>query len=87
MFDLENALTVAEYVKRYVSAKLWLCPHLVSNGKVGGNPDYWRGIDCSASTVPQAIRAKKVRRIFRENGVLCIIWQNDEDVSFLREDC
>ena len=79
--DLTNAPTVQEYVEQKGCSKLWLCPSIVSNGKIG-NPLYLSGLECSKNTIPDIIRNKKVRRHYQENGVECIIWENDEDVPF-----
>lgn len=82
--DLTNAPTVEEYVNDKGCKRLWLCPSLVSNGKIG-NPPYLSGLECSASTIPDQVKGKKVRRHFNENGVECIIWENDNDISFIRK--
>ena len=81
MFDLTNAPTVEEYVKENGYTKLWLCPSAVSTGRIGIEPIF-RGYECSASSIPEKIKTKKVRKHFRENGVHCIIWENDEDKEF-----
>lgn len=82
MFDPETALTVEQYIKQKgITGKVWLCPHLVSNGKIG-NPEYLSGIECTASTIPDIVRPKKVKSTFREGGFECITWYNDEDYAY-----
>ena len=82
-FDLATAPTVQEYVKSNHVNKVWVCPSKVSNGRIA-NPEYLRGVECTASTIPEKVRTKLVRTTFRDNGFECIIWENDEDVDFLR---
>ena len=82
--DLTNAPTVAEFVKCNRSTKVWLCPSLVSNGKIS-NPSYLSGIECTGTTIPDNLKDKKVRHSFKEEGFECIIWENDEDTSFMEE--
>lgn len=81
MIDLTNAPTVQEYVKEHHYTKLWLCPSIVSNGKIG-NPSWMSGYECSAGTIPPEIRDKKVRKHYKENNIVCIIWENDDDKPF-----
>ena len=82
MRDLENALTVEQYIKQKgITGKVWVCPHLVSNGKIG-NPDYLTGVECTTSSIPEIVKCKKVREHFREDNFECIVWQNDEDYAY-----
>lgn len=83
IFDKYTAPTVQEYVKSRHVNKIWVCPSKVSNGKIG-NPDYLKGVECTASTIPEKVRNKLVRTTFRDNGFECIIWENDEDIDFLK---
>lgn len=82
--DLSNAITVEEHVRRSGHHKLWLCPSLVSDGRINVNP-LWQGIECTSNTIPDKIKSKLVRERFRDGGFECIIWENDEDISFLEE--
>lgn len=76
--DVTTSPTVEEYVKEHDCSKVWVCPHLVSNGRIG-NPTYLGGVECTSSTIPEPVKSKKVRKVFKQDGFLCIIWQNDED--------
>ncbi len=77
----EKEMTVREYVKWKGCKKIWLCPSLVSDGRISTDP-ILTGIECSDWGIPERIRNKKVRRHYVEEGFECIIWENDEDVSF-----
>ena len=79
MKDLTNALTVQEYVNERSYSKIWVCPHIVSNGKIAYDP-VLKGIECTPSTIPPAIRDKKVWSKFADGSTLCVIWYNDTDV-------
>lgn len=80
MFEnLDEALSVEEFVKQRNLNKLWLCPHEVSNGKVV-NPPWLAGFECSPSTIPDEIKDRKVVKHFKENSTLCIIWYYQENV-------
>lgn len=75
-------LTVSQYIKQKgVVGKIWLCPHLVSNGKIG-NPSTLTGFECTSSSIPEDIKQKRVWTHFREGGFECIVWYNDEDYSY-----
>ena len=82
VIDLQNAPTLGEYIKTHKYPKIWLCPSLVSDGRIKRNP-LWDGIDCTPSTIPSELKDKKVRKTFNDCGTHCIIWENDEDVSFI----
>ena len=75
--------TVEELVKERRYSKLWLCPSIVSTGKIDTDP-LFQGFECSASNIPEFIKGKKVRKHFKENGLHCIIWENDSDHHFER---
>ena len=77
-----DQFTVEEYVSKHNYAKLWLCPSLVSDGKISRNP-LMQGLECTRTTIPNDIRNKKVRITFNDGGTCCIIWENDDDKSFL----
>lgn len=83
MIDLTNAPTVLEYVKEHDYSRLWLCPSIVSNGKIS-NPPWMYGYECTQNTIPDEIKNKKVRRHYKENNVDCIIWENDDDKPFCK---
>lgn len=83
MRDLTNALTVEEYAQIKGYTRLWLCPSILSNGKIG-NPPYLGGLECSTSTIPAEVRNKKVEKVFKEGSLQCIIWHNDEDKPFYK---
>ena len=85
-FDLETAITVEQYInQKGIVGKVWVCPHLVSNGKIS-NPIIFSGIECTVSTIPEEIKGKKVKTHFRELNTECIVWYNDEDVSYMDQD-
>ena len=81
MIDLSSALTVEQHVKQKSCHRLWLCPSAVSTGRVDIDPIF-RGLECSASTIPEPLKTKKVRTRFREANMECIIWENDQDYSY-----
>ena len=83
--DPESAPTVQDYVKEHNFGKVWVCPHLVSNGRIS-NPGYMGGIECTASTIPEEVKLKKVRKAFKQADYACIIWQNDEDYKWEDKD-
>lgn len=83
--DVTTSPTVEEYVREHDSSKVWVCPHLVSNGKIG-NPTYLGGVECTPSTIPEQVKPKKVRKVFKQGGFLCIVWQNDEDYKWEDKD-
>jgi hypothetical protein len=83
--DVENALPVEQYIKQKgLTGKVWMCPHAVSNGKIG-NPDYLSGIECTVSTITPELKQKKVISFFREDRFNCIVWYNDEDYAYSRD--
>jgi hypothetical protein len=86
MFDPETALTVEQYItQKGITGKVWVCPHIVSNGKIS-NPIRFSGIECTATSIPDDVKPKKVKSHFRELGTECIVWYNDEDYSYQDED-
>ena len=79
--QLTEETTVQAYADEHKLQKMWICPSLVSIGKIG-LPPYLAGMDCSRNTIPEEVQNKKVIKVFTDNGTTCIIWENDEDVSF-----
>jgi len=73
--------TVIEHIKKSHYTKLWLCPSLVSDGRIGGDP-LLRGIECTPSSVPKELYDKKVRTVYNDCGTHCIVWVNDDDRPF-----
>lgn len=71
------AQTVRELVAdKGRSTALWLCPHIVNNISFNTDP-LLQGIECTVGTIPDPLLDKQVRQTYREEGLLCIIWQND----------
>lgn len=81
MIDIETASTVLEHAKSKGCNRLWLCPHAVSTGRLDISPIF-RGLECSASTIPEELKNKKVWSRFKEDNMECIIWYNDTDYSY-----
>ena len=75
-------MTLTEYLKQHKYSKIWLCPDIVSDGRIKRNP-LWQGIDCTPSTIPEELKEKEVVRTFNDCGSHCIIWKNDENVPFI----
>ena len=80
--DLTTKPTIRDYVKAHKYSKIWLCPSLVSDGRIKRHP-LWQGIDCTPTTIPEELKDKKVMRVFNDCGSHCIIWENDEDKPFV----
>ena len=78
--DINTAPTVGEYLKMHDYAKIWVCPHIVNSGSINIDP-ILKGIECTASTIPDPILSKKVWGHFNDGKFHCIIWYNDETVT------
>ena len=75
MNDITSEITVEEYVKKNNLKKLWLCPNLVSGGKIV-NPPIFSGYECAHFSIPEEIKSKLVTRHFKEDNTDCLIWKN-----------
>ena len=75
---LNTDLTVDEFIKeKHITGKVWVCAHLISNGKLG-NPEWMYGMDCTVASIPKEVKSKKVRSYFKDCGYHCIVWVNDD---------
>ena len=72
-------MTVKEFCNqhKYDSKGFWLCPSICKNMTITPRL-YEYGIDCqNVGSIPNELLAKEVRKTFREDGVICIIWENE----------
>ena len=72
-------MTVKEFCNhhKHDSKGFWLCPSICKNMTITPRL-YEYGIDYqNVGSIPNELLEKEVIKTFRENGVICIIWEND----------
>lgn len=82
---LTEFITVQDFVKKQGCSKLWLCPDIARWTKIDPHP-ILKGIDCSASTIPETIKERQALKWFKEAGVDCIIWKSEKSDSEIKVD-
>jgi len=71
-------MTILECVKEKYNAtgtKLWLCPNIVVPDGIKVDP-YFSGYECTPTSIPKDLRDRKVLEVFKEAGIIRIIWEN-----------
>lgn len=78
-------MTVREFAKTHLKDGMivWVCPHISRNQRITPK-EYECGLEyATASSIPQFIAEKEVRKHWVErtveckDGCLCIIWENE----------
>ena len=72
-------MTVKEFCNqhKYDSKGFWLCPSICKNMTITPRLyEYGIGYQ-NGSSIPNELLEKEVRKTFREDGVICIIWENE----------
>lgn len=73
-------MTVNECIEKYrhnsKAKRIWICPNIVSNPKVGKNYSYHGAIEYKVSS---QLGAREVRKHWIEDGCLCIVYKVDND--------
>lgn len=70
-------MTVEECISRAKDSSsvkidsIWICPDVVSNGKVGKNYVYTGSIE---SRVPTDLKTRKTKKYWTEDGCLCVVY-------------
>lgn len=67
-------MTIQECAKQSRYSKMWLCPNLVTSGKLSIDP-LLSGFECSPNTVPESLKDKEVVKHFAEDSITCVIWE------------
>ena len=67
-------MTISECISESSSSltRLWICPDIVNNSKIGSNYIYTSGIE---SRLSDEIKGREVKKFWIEDKCLCIVYR------------
>lgn len=76
MMTVDECISQAKSSSSAKISRLWICPEIVNNGKVGKNYVYRGAIEYKVSS---QLGAREVKKHWIEEGCLCIVYKANND--------
>lgn len=76
MMTVEECISQVKAASNKKISRLWVCPEIVNNAKVGKNYVYRGAIEYKVSS---QLGARQVKKHWIEDGCLCIVYKTNDD--------